>query len=428
MGMKRVVPLGILIYLLVLVGLGTLQGVLLALAVPLVVYLAAGLWFAPWNATLEVERTIQGERLVPGAPVQVALRVTNQGRTAAEVFIQDDLPPRLQVIEGENNLLTSLEPGESAELEYTLQGQRGVYRLDRVGITVSDHLGIADQNRDTSLPTGLSIVPDTQPLRKVAIRPRQTKVYSGIIPANQGGSGVDFFNVRDYTPGDSLRRINWRASARQNENFLTNEFQQERIADVGIILDARLANEMVTSQGSLFEHSVTAAAAVAEALLNDGNRVGLLVYGYYLDWTYPGYGKLQRERILQALARAVPGESQAFENLKNLPANIFPSHSQIILISPLLEDDYSVLLHLRVRGYQIMVISPDPVAFEAQSLPNDEGWQLAARLARIERTLQFNNLRQTGCQIFEWDVSIPFEKAMSYPLSRPAHTFHIRGV
>ena len=76
---------------------------------------------------------------------------------------------------------------------------------------------------------------------------------------------------------------------------------------------------------SLFEHSVLAAGALADAFLTQGNRVGLLVYSHYLQWTLPGYGKLQRERILHALSQCAPGPSQIFDGLQYIPTRVFPA-------------------------------------------------------------------------------------------------------
>ena len=59
---------------------------------------------------------------------------------------------------------------------------------------------------------------------------------------------MDFFGVREYQPGDSLHAVNWRVSARfsshsgdgrESQALFSNEYEQERVADVGIILDAR---------------------------------------------------------------------------------------------------------------------------------------------------------------------------------------------
>ena len=85
--------------------------------------------------------------------------------------------------------------------------------------------------------------------------------------------------------------MNWRRSTRNDRELFTNIYEQERVADVGLILDARQKSEVVAEAGSLFEHSVRATAAFAENLLEDGNRVSLLIYGAGVDSVFPGYGR-----------------------------------------------------------------------------------------------------------------------------------------
>src|SRR5258706_15919748 len=98
------------------------------------------------------------------------------------------------------------------------------------------------------------IFPPVTRLRHVAIRPQRTRVYAGTIPARVGGSGTEFFGVREYHPGDPPRAINWRASAHQEDILYANEFQQERVGDVGIILDGRLRMNEFAHGHSLFEY------------------------------------------------------------------------------------------------------------------------------------------------------------------------------
>jgi uncharacterized protein (DUF58 family) len=132
----------------------------------------------------------------------------------------------------------------------------------------------------------------------------------------------------------------------------------------------------------------------------------------------PGYGRIQRERILHALAAAAPGGSQVFEGLQHLPTRLFPPESQLVLVSPLLEDDLSSLILLRGRGYQVLVICPDPVSFEISGLSASRhaysaaDLHLAARIVRLERSASLGRLRRAGVQVIEWDVSLPFDQAM----------------
>jgi uncharacterized protein (DUF58 family) len=276
----------------------------------------------------------------------------------------------------------------------------------------------------------LFIQPNVIHIGRIPIRPRGTRVYSGFIPAQQGGPGIEFFGVREFQQGDPVRWINWKASARHRQSFFINQFQQERVADVGIILDTRQRSEVKTSDGnSMFEHGVLAAAALAESFLNDGNRVGLLLYGTQLDWTFPGYGKVQRERIMQSLSRARPGESLIFGSLDHLPTRLFPPNAQLVIISPLHKDDIEMIIRLRARGYALLVISPNPVLFELKGLVlRDETTNLAIRLARLERKLMLFRLQRAGIQILDWNIDESLHNAIHIALSRVVPQIHYSGV
>jgi uncharacterized protein (DUF58 family) len=235
---------------------------------------------------------------------------------------------------------------------------------------VNDHLSIRSSQVEVDARSQLFILPNLTHIQNIAIRPRRTRVYAGTIPARAGGTGTEFFGVREYQPGDAPHSINWRASARSSEALYANEYQQERVADVGIVLDGRMKTNEFAGGHSLFDYSVQAAASVADAFLNQGNRVGLLLYSSYLGWTIPGYGKIQRERILHALAAARTGDSQVFSDLEHMPTRLFPPESQIVFVSPLLEEDLKPLIQLRAQGYDVLVISPNPVKFELSYLGN----------------------------------------------------------
>lgn len=425
--MNRILLVAGLIYLVILVGLTTLNGEVLVLAFPLLLYLGLGLLHGPQKPELKFDRIVSPARAQPGTVIKVRLLITNLGSPLEEVFLEDQIPDGLRRIEGDHKVLTRLDSQESVELAYDVRGNRGVYRFNDVRTWANDHFRIFRRERLFQSPERTFILPDFPRIKFVAIRPRQTRIYSGSIPARQGGSGVEFFGVREYQSADPRRHINWKISARHAEALFSNEFEVERVAEVWLILDARTRSDIKIQGGSLFEHTVTATAALAQALLFQGNRVGLLTYGGYLDWTFPGYGRVQREFILRALSRANPGESLVFDRLENLPTRVFPLHSQLMLISPLHPEDLSILVHLRARGYQVVVISPDPIAFERETLNPQKHGELGLRLARMERLILMNQLRHAGVHIFNWDVSIPFERAMRVSLSRILPLFHSIG-
>jgi len=403
--MSRITLLAALTYIIFLAGVATLNGFIIDLALPLVLYLLAGLWRAPDELNLSAQHTLSEERVSPGSLVTVNITVTNHGKHLEQVYLNDPLPKFLEVIEGSPNRLVSLPAGGEVAWSYTVRGKRGSHSFDGMTALAEDRLGLITKR--ALLPTSgqLLILPGMVRVRHISIRPRQTRVYSGVIPANQGGTGIEFFGVREYQIGDSPRHVNWRVSARQTNVLYSNEYQQERVADVGIVLDGRKSVNEFGHGRSIFEESVRAAVAVSSSLLAEGNRVGLFVYGKHSKWTSPGYGKYQRERIMHALALAEIGEDKSFKSLA-IPRRLFPPNSLIILISP------------------------DPISYEARGLDSRPSVQLSMRILRLQREAMIRELRHMAIQVVNWDVAVPFEQTAHAALSRPAAWVHAiqRGV
>lgn len=423
--MRRLLLLSLLVYGLLVAGLATVSGGVIALALLPVVYIIAALLYSPKLPQVTATRTLSVVNVPPGTPVTVTLTITNKGDAVEDVLIEDVLPRGLAVTDGKTRTRSALPAGSTIELSYTIEGQRGDFRFRSVFVTASDVLGLFRRYGQFEAPGHVLVMPEPLKLQNVTIRPLRTRGYAGPIPARIGGSGIDFFGVREYRMGDPMRWINWRASARHNRAIFTNEFEQERIADVAIILDARQQTDVEMDGDSLFEYSVRATAALAEAFLSDGNRVGLLIYGRGLETTYPGYGKVQRERIMRALAYARTGSSLVFDSLDYLPARSFPAQSQIVFVSPLRAEDARVLVRLRAHGYEVLVVSPDPVTFEAQHIEPSPTLELATRITRLERLVLLRRLRRVGIQVVDWQVEQSFDRLMRASLVHPPNPSRI---
>jgi uncharacterized protein (DUF58 family) len=419
--MRHFLLLALLAYGLLLLGLAAVSREWLALALPLVLYLTASLALGPESPRLHIMRTLSAHRVAQDTPVTVRVSVTNQGAPLEELWVEDLLPEGLELRDGQNHALGAVPTGGVLELCYTVSGARGEYAWNELRATASDALGLFRRRRAISLHDRLLVLPGGFPLHRLSIRPQRTHGFAGPAPARLGGPGVEFYGVREYQPGDPLRWINWRASARHPRALFTSEFEQERIADVGLILDARKRSALHVGDQSLLEHAIRAAASLSESFLQDGNRVGLLIYGWFLDWTFPGYGKEQSERILRALARTRAGDSIVFETLDYLPVRFFPPRSQIVIVSPLFGDDVPTLIRLRARGYSVLLVSPDPIAFEISSIPASAEKVLAVRIARLERVLHIRALRRAGIQVVDWAVDKPLDQAMHSALGRLSH-------
>ena len=415
-----------LILALILIGAATLRGSVMVLAIPLIAYLFAAVFSRPEAIRLAVQREITPDNAPQGTPIRVRLTLVNEGAAIDELAVSDLIPAGARLIDGQAATVVTLAAGGKVELDYTIEAARGEYDRYEVAVQARDFLSLFELAALYRTTPRFLIHPRYPKLNRIAIRPPQTRGFAGPIAARQGGSGIDFWAVRDYQMGDPQRQINWRLSARSERDLYTNVFEQERVADVGLIVDAREKTNVTALGESLFEHAVGAAAALTQNFLDDGNRVSLMIYGSGVERVFPGYGRIQRDRILNALARARPGVNFALESLTHLPTRFFPAGSQLVLVSPLLPEDIPVILGMRAYGYALIVVSPDPVAYEAGLGEKSGG--AAHRIAAAERRLMLRQVRQCGAQVVDWRVDQPLEAAIREALAgQPAATM-IRGI
>lgn len=425
--MYRRLLLLVIVYIFIIGGLVSFNGNLILLAVPIIIYIGMGILFAPQPAELDIQRIVEPERVWPGMPFTVDLTVKNLGDSACPISLHDTIGDGLEIVTGETHRLAWLAPAASLSLNYTVRGMRGIFTFDRLVATCLGDDALFENEKSFSVRGQVFILPQVPPIRRINLRAWQTKIYAGNHPSRVSGSGTDFYSVRNYQPGDSLRHINWRIAARNPDYLYSNEFERERVTEIWLILDGRERSNLLTEHTGLFEHIILSGAGLAQAMLKEGNRVGLLIYGGYLRWTFPGYGKIQFEKMLRSLAQARTGDLFIFSDLENLPTRAFPLSSQLILISPMQPEDIPILLKLRGRGYAITIVSPDPIQFEFTRLSREKGGQAGLRMAKIERQYHILRLQNAGIRVVNWDVAIPFERLVQLDLIHPLRTaFPIR--
>ncbi len=396
--------------ILLISGIALRNGALLALGLPYMVFVLLPSWRKQPQPDWKVKRAMAPDHLMGGQPCEIEVRLTNAGDDLEEVYLSDLVPPEVKS-KGNWEYCGPFRSGQTEELQYTVRGVRERYEFPGVSISMGDLLGLVQKEMFLPCNGTLTVFPAAEKLEKVKISPRRTRVFTGTIRSRASGAGVEFFGTRSYVAGDPLRHLNWKAGARW-DLLITNQFEQERIADIGIILDARGQVELKNEGESLFEHSIRAAASLADLFIREGNRVGLLIYGRFIEWTFPGSGKQQQARIQAALAGAELGEHAVFKELRHIPSRLFPPESQVVMVSPLRRKDVNPLRFLRGLGYRILIISPDPVTFENRFLPDGQDRDIAKRIVRMERDATIAMLRRSGIQVVDWDVTRPLRVAL----------------
>lgn len=417
---SKTLVLGLIIFSLLITSLITRNGDIAWLVLPFLTFLAMGILQTPPldKVRLYAKRTVEKTQSNGSGLVDVNLSINNQSLDSVNFSIHENIQDGMEITDGELGKWVSLLSGESTQLKYSFKAERGNFSWDSARAVISDPLGLIETELLLPASATIQIRPKIKKFKAIPFRPQSTLHSPGSIPARLGGSGTDFFGVREYHPGDSLRWLDWRLTARHPRKFFTKEFEQEEIAEIGLILDARLETDLQIGEDSLFENCLNGTASLAEMFIHQGHRVSLLVFGETLLNVFPGYGKTQLHRIMGCLSKAKVGiGNHATASLNFLPIRMFPSHALIIIFSSLTTTDWSLFQRLRAHGYQVLLICPDPIDFAKPTLDQDSTSQMAIRAADLERRLLLSSITQLKIPVINWKVKQPL-----FPLVRNALT------
>jgi uncharacterized protein (DUF58 family) len=162
--MRRSIFLSTLVYALLLAGLITLRGELIALALPFMLYMFFGFWNAPEALDLHIDRRLSVDRTTPNSDVIVTLTVTNHGADIEELLLDEKLSPRLTFRIGSPRHLLRLTKGSSHTFAYTVVGPRGTYAFHSVDATATESLGLIYRERSVVTSEKLFIFPEVKRL------------------------------------------------------------------------------------------------------------------------------------------------------------------------------------------------------------------------------------------------------------------------
>jgi uncharacterized protein (DUF58 family) len=401
------------------VGLLTWTPALLPVAALAVALLAYGRVVAPPDGTLALTRSVDDPDPEPGDEVTVRLAVENVGdRTIPECRLVDGVPSALRVVEGAPSLGTSLRPGGTATLSYTVEAASGVHEFQPVTALLRDAAGVIERRVEVEADdaTEMGEPPRLDDGQRLPLR-AATARYAGRRTVDGSGDGLTFRTIREYQRGDPLSRVDWRRRAKTGE-LATVEFHPERSLPVVLVIDTRpVAAVAPTPEAeTAVERSLSAAAALFGGLSADDHRVGVATLGPERAWLAPGRGRAHEQRAQELFSRPVErgsdDESGEGGGTAADPTDAgrgwlrerLPGTAEVIVLTPAVDDAVVGLIEgIAALGTPVSVVSPDPTADDSAG----------RTLVQFERRDRLADVRASGVPVVDVGPSERIDRALA---------------
>ncbi len=359
-----------------------------ALAAPFIGALAFSLADGWWPEVRVVSTGLSSDRVVEGDSLTFSVTVEADRTTEADIEIQ--FPPTLIPSSPARFVITVSDRRTlSVELEARRWGAGGP---EWVVITNRDRLGLSERVVRHPLNQPVRVHPPAERLTSLIPLYRERPV-TGEHRAKSKGAGSEFAEIRPYRHGDSVRMIHPQLTARRGTPMVI-ERHPDRSSTIVLLVDS--AQDLGVDIETSLRWTVTAAMALGERHLRAQDRLGLLDVGRTIRWLPPRLGRRHLHTIVDALLATEVFPQDVDPQKAVLPGNLPPS-ATIVAISPLLnERTLSMLVTLRSRGHDIMVIKP------ALPEPEESVSTLARRIFAVGNELNERWLRERQVVVIPW--------------------------
>ncbi|HOT62135.1 MAG TPA: DUF58 domain-containing protein [Treponemataceae bacterium] len=304
-------------------------------ALGLFTILASWAWSASLRAGLSASRPVVALRVARFETLELSVLVENRSRLSAHLCVVSDAPGSLGVSAEDGRWALALPPRGSASLSYAVKGvKRGAFCVGPIRISCADPLGLFPFVKEIDVPCSVLILPARVRSRfdlergvpQGAVRVRDPRYEDVTL----------FRSVRDYLPGDELRRVNWKASARLG-GLYTNEFESSLTSPVFVFLNLRASDYPSDRRRERAEDAIELAAAFLSRAASLGQRCGLASNGATdgeAGVVFAPVGSAQEEAILDMLARIELAEGPVPPGLFERSLALLPTGARFILVGP----------------------------------------------------------------------------------------------
>lgn len=249
---------------------------------------------------------IQAQRILPeklsnGDENTIEIKIVNRFRFKTTLKIIDELPVQWQI--RDFNIHAILNPSEAKNFTYQVRPtQRGEYHFGHLNVFSSSPLGLVARKQQFAAEAMVPNYPSFLQLKKYDFIAFTNKLKQfGLKKIRRIGHTMEFEQIKDYTTGDDVRNINWKATAKRN-NLMVNQFQDEKSQPVYSVIDKGRVMKMPFNHLSLLDYAINATLVIANIVLKKHDKAGMFTFSRKVeDRVVAQRRNLQMQLILETL-------------------------------------------------------------------------------------------------------------------------------
>ncbi len=290
----------------------------------------------------------------------VSLSLENPSRRALRLTVYDH-PPAGAYLRGLPRTLR-LGGGSAAKLAYGVRPlERGSLRFERPELLLFSPWGLWRARRRPGNPQSVRVYPNFRAVMRYTLLATEHRTSQlGVRRRPRRGEGLEFHQLREYRPGDPLRQIDWKVTARVHRT-ISREYQDERDQQIVFLLDCGRKMHARDQELSHFDHALDALLLLAHVGLRQGDAVGLLTFSGPNRWLAPRKGASHLHPLLNSVydLETSTRASDYVLAARGLIARV-RKRALVVLVSNLRDEDHEELLlavRLLARRHLVLLAS-----------------------------------------------------------------------
>jgi len=259
---------------------------------------------------------IEGTRVTPeklsnGDENPINVSIKNYYTFPILVKIVDEIPFQFQI--RNFNIEKNIKGSSQIEINYYLRPtERGEYHFGNLNVYVSSPLRLISKrfifSKDQMVPTYPSYIQ----LRKYDLIAFSNNLFQyGVKKIRRIGHSMEFEQIKEYTQGDDIRTLNWKATAKKN-SLMINQFQDEKSQSVYMVIDKGRVMKMPFNGLSLLDYAINATLVLSNVILKKQDKAGMFAFSKKVE------NRVVAEKRSSQMQKIL-------ENLYNIKTNFFES-------------------------------------------------------------------------------------------------------